>query len=67
MSVVALDTAVTVDGCIRLLSKLEWDAATTQLAHGHNYKACKWPCASCMLLLHHTSNLVPMDADALSH
>ena len=28
------------------------DAATTQLTHGHNYSACKCPCASCMLLLH---------------
>ena len=30
---------------------LERDAATTQLAHGHNYEACKCPCASWMLLL----------------
>ena len=34
--------------------KLEQDAATTQLALGHNYEPCQCHCANCMLLLHPT-------------
>ena len=37
--------------------KLGWDAATMQLAHGHNYDPCKCPCASCMLFECQKSNV----------
>ena len=40
--------------CIITGRKLEQDAATTQLAHGHNYEAHKCPCANYRLLLHFT-------------